>query len=353
LYIQQQEIHDLQSVLNPVQDIQLTPADAVKAFAKFLNMSEFDTLAQEPPHLNQVVNTTFIVEGFPNATNPVPVELKYLLLEDHQLTLVWDMVVDLLDNWYHAHLCAKTGKVLNLIDWVSDSAYKVYPFGVNDPNAGHRKLVVNPPHPIASPAGWHILGSKKNGSLHRDTVGNNVFAQENLEGGNNWVKNYRPDGSLSLVFDFPANLSAKPSTYLDAAVTNLFYWNNIIHDLFYVYGFDEVSGNFQEFNFERGGKEGDAVIANAQDGSGYNNANFATPPDGSKPRMRMYVWNVVNPWTDGDLESGIIIHEYCHGISIRLTGGPMNVGCLGFGESGYPFVYLLAEVYDFRIINSI
>ncbi len=23
-----------------------------------------------------------------------------------------------------------------------------------------------------------------------------------------------------------------------------------------------------------------------------------------------------------------------HGISIRLTGGPMNVGCLGWGESG-------------------
>lgn len=42
------------------------------------------------------------------------------------------------------------------------------------------------------------------------------------------------------------------------------------------YGFDEVSGNFQQYNFEKGGKDGDAVIANAQDGSGYNNANFMT-----------------------------------------------------------------------------
>jgi len=41
--------------------------------------------------------------------------------------------------------------------------------------------------------------------------------------------------------------------------------------LFYRYGFDEVSGNFQQYNFGKGGKEGDAVIANAQDGSGYNN----------------------------------------------------------------------------------
>lgn len=51
--------------------------------------------------------------------------------------------------------------------------------------------------------------------------------------------------------------------------------------------------------------------------------------------MRMYVWNVaVGPERDGDLEAGIIIHEYSHGISIRLTGGPANSGCLGWGESG-------------------
>lgn len=46
------------------------------------------------------------------------------------------------------------------------------------------------------------------------------------------------------------------------------------------YGFTEAAGNFQQFNFERGGEENDAVIANAQDGSGFDNANFMTPPDG-------------------------------------------------------------------------
>lgn len=59
-----------------------------------------------------------------------------------------------------------------------------------------------------------------------------------------------------------------------------------MHDLFYVYGFDEQSGNFQKSNKNKGGKGDDAVIANAQDGSGYNNANFATPPDGQNGRMR-------------------------------------------------------------------
>jgi extracellular elastinolytic metalloproteinase len=60
----------------------------------------------------------------------------------------------------------------------------------------------------------------------------------------------------------------------------------MIHDVFYQYGFDEKSGNFQDWNFGKGGLGNDAVIANAQDGSGTNNANFATPPDGQHGRMR-------------------------------------------------------------------
>ena len=33
--------------------------------------------------------------------------------------------------------------------------------------------------------------------------------------------------------------------------------------------------------------------------------------------------------TDGDLDNGIIAHEIGHGISIRMTGGSSNIGCLG------------------------
>jgi extracellular elastinolytic metalloproteinase len=102
---------------------------------------------------------------------------------------------------------------------------------------------------------------------------------------------------------------------------------------YFRYGFDEVSGNFQQYNFGRGGAENDGVIANAQDGSGFNNANFMTPPDGQNGQMRMYLWNSTLPYRDGDLEAGIVIHELSHGLSTRLTGGPKNSGCLGFGES--------------------
>lgn len=167
-----------------------------------------------------------------------------------------------------------------------------------------------------------------------------VFAHENWEGANQWLHNYRPDAGKSLAFDFKYGPKGEngstvvPKDYINLTITQLFYTSNKVHDLFYRYGFDEKSGNFQQDNFGRGGKDGDGVIANAQDGSGYNNANFMTPPDGQNGRCRMYIWNTATPYRDGDLEAGIVIHELAHGLSTRLTGGPANSGCLGWGESG-------------------
>jgi extracellular elastinolytic metalloproteinase len=74
-------------------------------------------------------------------------------------------------------------------------------------------------------------------------------------------------------------------------VQNLFYLNNVVHDILYLHGFTESVGNFQVDNFGKGGAGNDAVKAEAQDGGGLDNANFATPPDGRKPRMQMYLWS--------------------------------------------------------------
>ncbi|MGH3013144.1 MAG: M36 family metallopeptidase, partial [Gaiellaceae bacterium] len=136
-----------------------------------------------------------------------------------------------------------------------------------------------------------------------------------------------PEGGPGLDFDFPIDLATEhPHDYWDAAVTNLFYWNNTIHDVLYAYGFDEESGNFQANNYGRGGLGGDYVRAEAQDGGGTNNANFSPPPEptatGAVPRMQMYLWPNQTPVRDGDFDNGVIIHEYGHGVSTRLTGGP-------------------------------
>lgn len=57
---------------------------------------------------------------------------------------------------------------------------------------------------------------------------------------NAWNASNRPDGGDRLIFDFPIDLGKDPKDYLNASITNLFYWNNIMHDVFYQYGFDEV-----------------------------------------------------------------------------------------------------------------
>ncbi|KAL1916447.1 uncharacterized protein VTP21DRAFT_5638 [Calcarisporiella thermophila] len=270
-----------------------------------------------------------ILLSAPQALSPIPARRCFIQTQ-HGLERAWEVIPELDSNWIQGYVSARTGDVLSLVDWVADASYNVYPLGENDPLEGPRQLLHDPNDVIASPLGWHTQYLRN----YSTTVGNNVYAHENHEGSSRWLNNYRPEGGAALRFDFPLDLKKDPKTYLDAAVTNLFYWNNMMHDLSYRYGFNEEAGNFQENNYGLGGEEGDAVIANAQDGSGFDNANFATPPDGMRGKMRMYLWDETDPLRDGDLEAGIIVHEYTHGISNRLTGGPANSGCLGWGESG-------------------
>ena len=123
-----------------------------------------------------------------------------------------------------------------------------------------------------------------------------------------------------------------------ASVANLFYFNNIMHDFAYQLGFTEAAGNFQTNNFGRGGTGNDPVRAEAQDGSGTNNANFATPPDGSSPRMQMFLFTRgtadLNDDRDASFDGDVVLHEYGHGISNRLVGGPANTSCLGGTQAG-------------------
>ncbi len=167
-------------------------------------------------------------------------------------------------------------------------SYKVYKLPLESPDHGERSMVVGAENVIPSPLGWHDNGTTK----YTITRGNNVHAYYDPDPADAVTNFHRPaQGTNDLVFDFPLDLTKEPTTYIDAAVTNLFYWNNIIHDVFFFYGFNEVAGNPQNMNFSGMGIGNDAVNAEAQDGSGKNNANMSTPADGSSPRMQMYVWN--------------------------------------------------------------
>ena len=159
--------------------------------------------------------------------------------------------------------------------------------------------------------------------------GNNVWAYEDRANNNTGsiAKSAASSTALpNLTFDFTPDYTVDPTQNSPVPnqrfnITNLFYWNNIIHDVMYIYGFNEASANFQDDNLGRGGAGNDHVNAEAQDGSGTNNANFSTPGDGGSGRMQMYLWTGGSPFRDGDVDNGIIVHEFGHGISNRLTGG--------------------------------
>jgi len=215
--------------------------------------------------------------------------------------------------------------------------YEVFAIPNEYPTDGPRTIEVDPADPVASPFGWHDTDGAP-GAEHTITRGNNVHAFLDRNGNDSPDPGADVDGGADLDFTGPLvalDLGMEPETYANAAAVNLFYWVNTLHDVLYYYGFDEASGNFQVNNYGNGGAGGDDVIAYAQKGADvgdFNNAFFGTPSDGSRPEMLMLVWNHTTPKRDGDFSSMIMAHEFGHGVSNRLTGGPGNVGCLNNGE---------------------
>lgn len=184
----------------------------------------------------------------------------------------------------------QTGVQQSLLKKAPDNAtYNVFAFPVEAPSFGSRSVITNPWDLTASPEGWH-----SDGTTHYTTSrGNNVYVYTDMDNLN--TPQFEVDGGVNRNFDFPLDLSVWPTGspntgYTNAALTNLFYVNNKVHDVLYKFGFTETSKNFQKNNFGKGGAQNDPVNAEARDGSGTNNANFNTPSDGTSPRMQMYLW---------------------------------------------------------------
>ncbi|MCX7553754.1 M36 family metallopeptidase [Marinicella sp. S1101] len=264
------------------------PADqAILTAASYLSMNGLMPSYQ----LEQAVgiNQASVYAGDGISLQNIPVKLVYQANQQGQLKLAWDMSIQTENDWWSMRLDADTGEVLSQHNWSAHASYDVIPYPNESPadNGFVLETVTDPHDLLASPFGWHDTDGNE-GAEFTDTRGNNVFAQDDLDANN--TGGSRPDGGSDLIFSVPWNPAVNPNQEqnLDAAIVNLFYWNNIIHDLAYQYGFDEPAGNFQENNYGNGGSASDAVIADAQDGSGTNNANFGTPPDGGNPRMQMF-----------------------------------------------------------------
>lgn len=240
------------------------------------------------------------------------------------------------DNQLHETLIGRGGNVVLSQSRTANETYRVFP---NHPIAS-AEADRSGPAPGAttqSPNGW-ISADGRTAGVQRQwrLSGNNADAYLDRDTTSN-----TPDAAGAQItsgqFTASQSLTLDPAdpTNQQSAIQNLFYTNNVIHDKLYTHGFTEAAGNFQQNNLGRGGFGNDGVLAEAQDGGGTNNANFATPSDGSNPRMQMYLWTLTTPRRDGDLDTDIVYHEYGHGLTWRMIGsmsGCMS-GAIGEGAS--------------------
>lgn len=260
---------------------------------------------------------------------PVSSELVVFPLTSDRGALAYRLMVEMDGTgWYEILLNAHDGQLMFLHNLYRNASARVWK---ESPLKGSRSLVELPAEWLS---GAVTTGNNVDAYLDRD--GNNQPDNPAVAGLRNG-RAYNADG----VFDFPwgdRTNSESPLLRQPAAITNLFYFVNIAHDFYYGLGFDEAAGNFQTDNTDKGGKGGDAVRAEAQDGSTSNNANFATPPDGTAPRMQMglftYGSTLVTNFNDSSNDGMVVLHEYGHGVSNRLVGGGSSTSCLSGVQSG-------------------
>lgn len=330
-------ISDIASKVNTTSPT-ITPEGAINSAVSQFNLGNTASLDL----INTEDNNKYLFTTGGVSKVNIPVQLVFQPTLDGNLKLAWDLSIHTLsgENWHSVRVDALTGTIIDKNDWivtcsfgenhtdhanhsvrnkeafsllkannsllVDGSQYNVFPIPLESPNHGPQQLITEPANTTASPQGWHDTDGVA-GAEFTITRGNNVWAQEDADG--NDGTGFAPDGGATLVFDYPYDGTQAAPVYQNASITNLFYMNNIMHDVWYQYGFDEASGNFQQNNYGNGGNGNDFVFADAQDGSGLNNATFGTPPDGGNPSMTMFLWSGATP-PQMTINSGPLAGDY-------------------------------------------
>lgn len=341
---------------------QLSSGAALKLAAEFADVELQSSASASAPRAE--TNSPEQAQTFDQSVGfarDVDARLVYFPLNATSLRLAWEFTLWLNDSpdVYLVVVDAERGSLLYRFNYTTYDENPLRPHGPVYPGESPRPASpftgntnpataarVDTPFHAAPFNGTMIFGV---GDKHYDwwagqsatgLVGNNVDAHLDRTPADNFADAPRltaADGN----FTFPIDLTLEPTTAdnAKAAQVNLFYWVNRYHDILYSFGFTESAGNFQADNFGLGGAAGDAIQADVQDGGGTNNANFATPPDGSAGRVQMYLWSG-SPQFDGALDQGVVIHELTHGLSNRLIGngtGLVGMQAQGMGEGWSDF----------------
>ncbi|KAJ7176987.1 Fungalysin metallopeptidase-domain-containing protein [Mycena filopes] len=291
------------------------------------SFSKPSSIASSTPSISVDAAVTAAEKAVSGTYNKIPTTLEYLVNADNTASLVHVVQIRNRQNkvWVEAFVDAHSGKFLSSIDLLADAVYRVLPISKQDVTQGI-EVLTDPQDLAASPLGWHNDGT----TTSNDTSGNNVIAFFD-EDQSATTKQSAPN----LVFNYTQDPDLEPAqgTNIQAAITNVFYIINTVHDTAYRYGFTEAAFNFQQTNTAgTGGVAGDPVLAFVQDDEGTDNSAFGTPPDGQSGEMFLLLWDLTIPMRDSGMENDIVTHEATHGITNRMTGGGTG-RCLQIVES--------------------
>lgn len=287
-------------------------------------------------------------------------KLEYFPLDSGVVTLAWSMILWLDDAAYWTYVSAEGGELLwrkNIVHEQSQPAtYVVYdaespaPLSPTHATPGsgiQGALIPRTSFTIVSEGAFNALGWMTDGTSI--TTGNNADVGLDLSAPDGIDAGTRATGTAFRVFDYaynPAPGNPPPgdaptlASYRFGEVVQMFFWTNRHHDRLYELGFTEAARNFQQDNFGRGGLGGDPILAEGQDFSGVNNANFAATPDGIPGRMQMFIFDGPDPDRTSGIDQETVLHELTHGTSLRLHGNSSGIGIgmsRGMGEGWSDF----------------
>lgn len=299
--------------------------DAVDAFGEPMRPLSVDLEGFEPKVMAAFPDKPDMPTVFAAGPFGEVIRTNLIWFPTEQLRLAWEVLLTIgnYDAQYRTIVDAETGDILLCKQLVAralgrGNVYRVdggtprqmtdFPVALSDLGAPDGNGL-----PQGFPDDWIEASS---------AAGNAVFAHLGDSGPT--IQGQQSAGRV--VFD-PADATGD-----DQKVLNIFYFNCVMHDYFYLLGFREADGNFQQQDFGRGGVGNDRVDARSYPAAVSGTASMGTPVDGSSPVMKMGLVTSTNRHTAFD--STVVFHEFMHGVTNRLVGGPMNVRALDAPQSG-------------------
>ena len=335
----------LSGLVEDGEGVEFAPAvNAINAYASVVS-AVGGTIESSPSVTQELggVSQAQIMDGGGGADGNASAALKYRPNAAGGVDLVWIVGFKSADSpsLYYGAVNAETGQVQNVFDMAKLASYNdVFPSPGQSPEDISAQTVGDEVvDAIASPFGWHDTNGIP-GAEFTDTRGNNVHVQEGALGSIDAnATGARADGGDELVFNQPYDELAHqytPENVL-AQTVHGFYTINMLHDVYYRYGFNEAAGNYQSTNYTGQGIGGDHLILNVNDPDaqpgGANGPAYFAPGftlgipidgglDGQNGTIELGSYGASAIDRGITMDNDVVLHEHGHAVFGRIVGGP-------------------------------